>query len=818
MNRKSILCSLFILFLILFIFPANAETLCSRSEFSNIFCEAGGRRAEISGYQKNYFDTSWQEIDTDIITTDCYSGYSNCAKGIFSANFKDSLNIFESIMLERNGYFITFQPSRVNYRNDQETVQQIEITQPVSGVVNGNTINYAGIFGTGLDMKLVYLPQILKENIEVAVSFLPSPNSDITSGTNPTVDIDFVMKFDSSLDFIVDGSPWDKSSTVNGEEIVLKASGETQLVLPRPYVYDNGSFVYGRYQLTKSGPRYYIIVKVPLNWVLGKETVTIDKSMGLENNRYDGFVYSSGRNYDFIFANLSYGTGNRVFFDFDTTSITDSADVKNITLVIYSNNSGSGVVYFKKLNQTASSVTNDSLLYDEIAYADTFAYDVLEDGENNISLESAADYLKSKLNENWFSLGIKTSGNGSGEALIYTSESPDIEKRPKLIIEYEINYTPASINIQNPENKTYYDIPTLNYTASNAERCWYSLDAGSNISLGNCTNATFNISEGYYTLYFYANNSIGNITEVNVSFTVSFYPNTNLISPANDYSTIPENITFIFNVTDKKYAALNCSLLIGGSAVASESTANSTNTNFTYSMPAGTGQKWGINCTNDDNRSDYKTRTIHIAIPSDRRRDRNSPVCNESWECTDWSECSNSAQARNCTDKNKCGKTEKRPDLNRSCEAKKENPKEIKGALFDIRAELTAEAVTNESGLMATIILINFGEPGAVNATIQYTIKDSSGAIIYEETETINVETQTEFLKRFDTSNFKEGEYKLYLNLNYEGQKEPAQAEKAFTVRRNAESSGGNNLYMALIPIICIAVYAVYRALKKIFK
>ena len=43
-------------------------------------------------------------------------------------------------------------------------------------------------------------------------------------------------------------------------------------------------------------------------------------------------------------------------------------------------------------------------------------------------------------------------------------------------------------------------------------------------------------------------------------------------------------------------------------------------------------------------------------------------VCEESWECGDWSGCSDGQQTRTCSDANSCGTTKSKPPETRSCE------------------------------------------------------------------------------------------------------------------------------------------------------
>ena len=56
--------------------------------------------------------------------------------------------------------------------------------------------------------------------------------------------------------------------------------------------------------------------------------------------------------------------------------------------------------------------------------------------------------------------------------------------------------------------------------------------------------------------------------------------------------------------------------------------------------------------------------------------------------------------------------------------------------------------------------------------------------IYIEEDEIVPVETQTEFIKEFDTSNLNEGEYKIFVKLDYLGQTEPAEAQETFIIKK----------------------------------
>jgi len=84
--------------------------------------------------------------------------------------------------------------------------------------------------------------------------------------------------------------------------------------------------------------------------------------------------------------------------------------------------------------------------------------------------------------------------------------------------------TPPTIDIQKPEDISYNyneSLP-LNYTASDnvaVDKCWYSVDSGSNVSLVNCQNTTFDVSgDGLHDVSVYAND-----TNTNEGFNVVYF-------------------------------------------------------------------------------------------------------------------------------------------------------------------------------------------------------------------------------------------------------------------------------------------------------
>jgi len=92
------------------------------------------------------------------------------------------------------------------------------------------------------------------------------------------------------------------------------------------------------------------------------------------------------------------------------------------------------------------------------------------------------------------------------------------------------------------------------------------------------------------------------------------YPIVTLVSPPdNNFSDSPYGIVFIYNVSDASVA--NCSLVIDGSFVQTDSTVStSINQNFTYGLSSGL-YNWSVNCSDyAGNQNASSSRTINVSV------------------------------------------------------------------------------------------------------------------------------------------------------------------------------------------------------------
>jgi len=85
--------------------------------------------------------------------------------------------------------------------------------------------------------------------------------------------------------------------------------------------------------------------------------------------------------------------------------------------------------------------------------------------------------------------------------------------------------------------------------------------------------------------------------------------------------------------------------------------------------------------------------------------------------------------------------------------------------------------------LPISVKLMNFGEGGRVDVTINYVIENSLGKKVSQESETVAVETTSTYIREVPIpEHFSPGQYTAVTEIEYDGQKVPAISEFQFTV------------------------------------
>ncbi len=133
--------------------------------------------------------------------------------------------------------------------------------------------------------------------------------------------------------------------------------------------------------------------------------------------------------------------------------------------------------------------------------------------------------------------------------------------------EIQIDDTPPIVNIVEPQPKAYAyneSIPLKHTIVDNLigyDMCWWNLDNTGNETINCGTNTTFDTSDGQHNIYFFANDTLGNLRAEKVSFGVSTQgPAMVLVSPLNNtFFNTPGN--FQLNYTAEGPEGMtNCTL------------------------------------------------------------------------------------------------------------------------------------------------------------------------------------------------------------------------------------------------------------------
>jgi len=147
------------------------------------------------------------------------------------------------------------------------------------------------------------------------------------------------------------------------------------------------------------------------------------------------------------------------------------------------------------------------------------------------------------------------SSEGNNTWKIYANDSAGNEN--SSLVNFEVDTTNPSVSIIFPvEGSTFGSNLSinLNYSATdtNLQSCWYNVNNGTNITLTNCANTTFNVSgSGNYIIYLYANDSLGHLSFDFNDFSVSVgAPSITSHYPVNQYLNFTNNIPFNYTPSD----------------------------------------------------------------------------------------------------------------------------------------------------------------------------------------------------------------------------------------------------------------------------
>jgi len=168
-----------------------------------------------------------------------------------------------------------------------------------------------------------------------------------------------------------------------------------------------------------------------------------------------------------------------------------------------------------------------------------------------------------------------------------------------------------SVFLDEPQNLTYTTNLSigLNYTTidTNPDAVWYNLDDGTNTTL--TANITFNTATGSHILYLFANDTLNNINETNVTFNINIPPTT----PQRNPTAFITNFTFngiCENSTDEEGGTINYEFYVSTSSPSTTLRQNSTSTTLLLANEGNGTQYFRCRANDGISNSDFSAETI----------------------------------------------------------------------------------------------------------------------------------------------------------------------------------------------------------------
>jgi hypothetical protein len=173
----------------------------------------------------------------------------------------------------------------------------------------------------------------------------------------------------------------------------------------------------------------------------------------------------------------------------------------------------------------------------------------------------------------------------------FNFETDDSSYSPELhSVEIDYSSLGPSISITNPIEDEQFNYSTnlpLNFIISNSsalDSCWYNLNGEENITIPNCQNITFNASDGYYQLYLYVNDSVRNLAQDNVNFSVSVVGVFLTLSEPTGTKSSRTDIPIQFSVIGNNLTCwYNIKTSVGGNVIENTTLSNCSNSVFDVS-------------------------------------------------------------------------------------------------------------------------------------------------------------------------------------------------------------------------------------------
>lgn len=393
--------------------------------------------------------------NTSIISLS-YSGYDyGVNQTQYQAYYKSSISAGDSIRYCRLGYCFTIQPTKLTYRNNLGSNDDLYSSPNINsiGYPSGNVFKWDDLFGTS-DLTYSYNYDNLKEELVIE----SEPRAPATYlGSNVTLDLDTYIKYPVGVDMYINGTKVITNTRTSQKIEFRNASGEVLYYLPEPYAEDAlGNRISLEYQVVFNG-KYnankerliYFYTKTPYDFInnswypvkidptvtFSTASVTSLSSSPLSNNSFV-LAYCDDTNDDILLS--VYDTeGNNltgIITVDDNIGTCDLTGVKSVS-VSSLNNTGFVVAYLDQTDDDAS-----FKIYNSLGINLTGEIDVDSDSGYNPSSISVSSF-----NSTDFVIGWEDYGSDYLRLQVYNKWGNN--KTTPLVVRTGLNSAPNQIAV-----------------------------------------------------------------------------------------------------------------------------------------------------------------------------------------------------------------------------------------------------------------------------------------------------------------------------------------------------------------------------------
>ena len=442
----------------------------------------------------NWLNPTGTIYDNNIVTSqDTYYEYEMI--GIYEAYFNDNPTQAQVIKFILTGTEITFQPMALNWRNDLNQLQQINMIQSVTGTPSNNIFSYDNAYGTGIHLTYITEETQIKERLWInQFSDLTNPEQYIIDGGNPYLELNFLITTNAQH-IIIEGTEWDKETekTTTNPVYIKDDNGKTLYYLPKPIATDNnGDTINLTYHFKESANKLYISIGTPLNWLQNANypifidpTFIADYTPKPAKHLYRGDVeiYNDDefQSTSDITTHMSDNLTNVSYVSIDSGDVGQA--ISGAFTQTYTNN---GTKWFLRIYKTnlGSSGTPHICAYNDTnnisTNCSTYA-GISGIGWHNLQINSQLDYQKNVLGLNYTKIRFYTESTTSWAEMRLRKEYNDTQ--PPIIQSCWINNATigcngiaswhCNITDDLDVDKVNYTISETNYSATQNNPPWY---------------------------------------------------------------------------------------------------------------------------------------------------------------------------------------------------------------------------------------------------------------------------------------------------------------------------------------------------------